>query len=421
MPQGAEKKMITIIGAGPIGIEAAIYARQAGYNVRILERHSAAHNIEQWQHVKLFSPFELNHSPLGKAILADHDVPLPDGGAYLTGREYKNRYLDPLLVHSSLKNHIFEDCEVVAVSRRGILKGDHIGDGERQKFAFTILTRSSDGSEARYDSDYVIDASGSYGNHNWLGDGGIPALGEIANAHRIQYGLPDVANARRAQYVGKTTLVIGGGHSAATSIVGLKRLIEEDPETRVIWITRNDNPLPLQPISNDVLAERERITSEANDIVNNPNVRWMQGASIAAIRFDDAAQTFSVDIESQEGEGMLAVDNIIANVGFSPDNSIYRELQVHECYASRGPMKLAAALLSESSSADCLAQTSKGPGVLKNPEPDFYIIGMKSYGKNSNFLLKIGYEQIRDVFQLISEDESLDLYQHPKTIFAEAT
>ena len=118
---------------------------------------------------------------------------------------------------------------------------------------------------------------------------------------------------------------------------------------------------------------------------------------------------------------MLAVDNIIANVGFSPDNSIYRELQVHECYASRGPMKLAAALLSESSSADCLAQTSKGPGVLKNPEPDFYIIGMKSYGKNSNFLLKIGYEQIRDVFQLISEDESLDLYQHPKTIFAEAT
>ncbi len=41
------------------------------------------------------------------------------------------------------------------------------------------------------------------------------------------------------------------------------------------------------------------------------------------------------------------VDRVIANVGYTPDTSLYRELQVHECYASLGPMKLAAALLGQ--------------------------------------------------------------------------
>ena len=72
-------------------------------------------------------------------------------------------------------------------------------------------------------------------------------------------------------------------------------------------------------------------------------------------------------------------------------------------------MKLAAALLG-SGSADCLAQGSHGSASLRNPEPDFYCIGSKSYGRNSHFLLASGHEQVRDVFQLITGDESLDLY-----------
>src|SRR5207253_1022040 len=38
-------------------------------------------------------------------------------------------------------------------------------------------------------------------------------------------------------------------------------------------------------------------------------------------------------------------DRVIANVGYTPDRDLYRELQVHECYATLGPMALAAALL----------------------------------------------------------------------------
>ncbi len=409
MIPGADKKSIIIIGAGPIGIEAAVYAKNCGYRVRILEKQSVGGNIRQWQHVRLFSPFKLNYSPLGKSLLETQGHQLPNGGDYLTGADYLNSYLKPL-ADSALAGCVTLDCEVLAISRQGILKGDHIGNGKRKAYQFRILTRSSTGKEAFYTADVVIDASGSYGNHNWLGDGGIPAIGELTNRNRIQYGLEDIAGNEKEKYAGKTTLVIGSGHSAATSVTGLKQLMAENPATKLIWITRGNNTLPLNTIPGDVLAERERIVQEANDIVSNPNTRWIQNATIQTIEFDESAKQFRVEIETPDGSGFLVVDNIIANVGYSPDNSIYRELQVHECYASRGPMKLAAALLSENASADCLTQTSKGPDVLKNPEPDFYIIGMKSYGKNSNFLLKIGYEQIRDVFKLISNSEELNLY-----------
>ena len=87
---------------------------------------------------------------------------------------------------------------------------------------------------------------------------------------------------------------------------------------------------------------------------------------------------------------------------------IYRELQVHECYATLGPMNLAASLLGKS--GDCLAQPAPGPETLKNPEPRFFILGAKSYGRNSAFLIQLGLSQIRSAYALLHKDPGLDLY-----------
>ena len=99
---------------------------------------------------------------------------------------------------------------------------------------------------------------------------------------------------------------------------------------------------------------------------------------------------------AEESQAAIHVDRVVALVGYSPDNSIYRELQVHECYASFGPIKLAATLFS-GDSADCLNQDSPGPDALCNPEPNFFVLGAKSYGKHSNFLIRTGLQQLRDV------------------------
>src|SRR5262249_32863352 len=110
---------------------------------------------------------------------------------------------------------------------------------------------------------------------------------------------------------------------------------------------------------------------------------------------------FRVTVRCAGKSKTFEADRLIANIGYSPDTLLYRELQVHECYASLGPMNLAAALLKHGS-ADCLSIPAQGANTLKNPEPNFYILGSKSYGRNSNFLLRNGFEQIREVFTLIT-------------------
>jgi hypothetical protein len=66
-------------------------------------------------------------------------------------------------------------------------------------------------------------------------------------------------------------------------------------------------------------------------------------------------------------------------------------------------MKLAAALMGETST-DCMTQSSPGSDSLRNPEPGFFILGSKSYGRDSRFLMRIGLEQIESVFDLIATE-----------------
>ena len=75
----------------------------------------------------------------------------------------------------------------------------------------------------------VIDASGTWTAPNPFGAGGILAEGEAENAGRIAYGIPDVLGRDRAAYEGRTTLVVGAGHSAANVLLDLARLAERDP------------------------------------------------------------------------------------------------------------------------------------------------------------------------------------------------
>ena len=62
-------------------------------------------------------------------------------------------------------------------------------------------------------------------------------------------------------------------------------------------------------------------------------------------------------------------------------------------------MKLAASLLG--ASGDCLQQAAPGPEMLRSPEPNFYVLGMKSYGRGSAFLLRVGTEQVNAVAGLV--------------------
>ncbi len=402
---------IAILGAGPVGLEAGLYARQLKLPFTIFEQGRIGEHVWRWGHVKLFSPFGMNTTPLGrKAINSTKlDHPFPADDACTTGREHIERYLAPLA--EFMRDRIKTENRVLSIGRAGFYKQDAPGDASRGKRPFLLLVRERN--QDRYEeADVVLDCTGSYSHHRWLGPGGIPAIGEMQVEPHIAYGLVDVLGDAKKDYLNKSVLVVGSGFSAATTASNLAKLAQENNTTWTTWITRTTQTQPLRRIPNDPLRERDRLAMYANTLATrtDANVDFRAGTFVETIEPQANNQSFRVTLRNAVQKKTLDVEKIIANVGYTPDRALYRELQIHECYASFGPMKLAT-LLAGAKGQDCLKQVCYGPESLRNPEPNFYVLGAKSYGRNAQFLMRVGFEQVRDVFTLISGNAGLDLYK----------
>jgi len=450
---------LLIVGGGPIGLEMAVAAVQSEkWDVTIAERGTElCANVVAWEHVKLFSAWKLNISEIGRAALTSSGVVIPECREmgeetevdYPTGQELLDQYLRPLgkYVAGSGRCKVMLETKVVSIGKASkLLKGD-MGKSRRKAAPFRTLVTTNGENEEMIISDAVVDASGTYGNGNWLGIGGIPALGERTLGGNIIRTIPNVAE-DASRYLNKTTAVVGSGYSAITTINKLKELANSSTAAivNVHWCTRRGNDVaegsPLyENIQNDPLPQRETLSNLANALANSSNAGACSatgetkddgdGAESLATNFrlsyHPCVQLESISSNTTGSHSTVNlllrditqinhatedktheienVSTVIANVGYRPDSSIFQELQVHQCYASEGPMKLAAALMSSSGagSADCLAQESPGKETMMNPEPSFFIVGMKSYGRSSKFLLTVGHEQVRDVLELLNE------------------
>src|SRR5215212_1842871 len=89
---------LAIVGGGPIGLEAALHARSLKIPYTVYERGRLAEYVQRWGHIRLFTPFGMNATPLGlqtiRAAKPNHTLPTDD--AIITGREYVASYLAPL-------------------------------------------------------------------------------------------------------------------------------------------------------------------------------------------------------------------------------------------------------------------------------------------------------------------------------------
>lgn len=402
MPHG-DLPRLAILGAGPIGLEVALRAATLNLPFTIYERGPIGEHVRRWGHVRLFSPFALNSTPLGRARLRE-DLPqhtLPRENDILTGREHIAAYLLPLSQLPLLRERLRMETTVVQVGRRGFLKEDAHGDARRGQQPFLLLLRT-DKREIMEEADVVMDCTGTYSQPRSLGEGGIPAIGEIAARPHIAWGLEDVLGERSGVYADKTTLVVGSGYSAATTVCNLARLGEKRPATWVIWLVRGSGTQPIKRFVNDPLKERDQIAVRANMLATrgDGNVEFHAQTVVTGIECAGADKGFKVRALRAGKPMTWEADRLIANVGYSPDNTLYRELQIHECYASLGPMNMASAALKQTGGAARTLASSEVE-TLRNPEPHFFVLGAKSYGRNSNFLLRAGFEQVREVFNLL--------------------
>ena len=387
------RNTLAIIGAGPIGLEAALLGIAHGFDVHVFERGEVGAHPIAWGHVRMFTPWRMNVGPETARALAATGWKAPEPEVCPTGLEYAERCLEPAGKLPALGGRVHLHSQVVHVSRRGALKGD--SNASRREHPFRLLVRDAGGRENFLHAFSAIDASGVYGQPNRAGDGGIPARGESYLAPQLSYELDDVRGARRARYAGRRTLVIGAGASAATTVTALAELAAEAPGTSVVWATRRDANALHPPRPDDPLPGRRALEARARALAGgaDPAVKHVTGV-VEGFEFNSATQRYRVTLRADEHLMVEEVDQVIVHTGFGPDDSLYRELKVHECYESRGPMKLAAAL---QGATDCLTTPALGVDVLANPEPDFYILGHKSYGRTPHFLLETGFRQVHDV------------------------
>ena len=396
------KPRIAILGAGPIGLEAALAAAECGLAFTLYEADpEVGGHVRRWGHVRTFTPWEMNVSDRAGRALAGSGLEAPRGAALPIGHELVERLLEPVAALPALADRIRLGARVVAVGRQGLLKHEEIGSDGRARRPFRLLVADRDGEERVELADVVIDCTGTYGNPNRLGDGGIPAAGEAAFEDRIVRSLPDVAR-EAPEWAGRTILLTGAGHCAQTAARELAAFARGAPGTRVVWAVRSPAP-SWGVVADDPLPERAALNTAARELAGGASgaVELRPGAVTEAL----AGRGGRIVATLRNGEvEEVEVDRVLALNGGVGDASLYRQLQVHECYATCGPIKLAAALLGQSGGGDCLAQAGHGPETLVNPEPGFFILGSKSYGRNSQFLLRVGWEQVDQVFSLIAGD-----------------
>ncbi len=390
-----------VLGAGPIGLEAAVWALTSGRAVTVYERDRVGAHLRGFGHVQLFTPWRLNVSETALAFMGQTlaKVSQDDPERVPTALEFVERYLEPLA--EQLGAVVATGQRVTAVSREGVCKSDTPGSAERRRQPFRVVVEDQGGRERCESFDAVFDCTGLLAQPQPLGSGGVPCPGERHASEALVYRLPDPLGADRQDYAGATTLIAGGGHSAATTAVALSELAQQVPRTHLVWVTRAPaaDLFPARP--DDALPARRRLEETARSLLSQPPA----ALTVLDGRVIEALETRGGDRPTvtlrRLADGLtedVEVDRIVCHHGARPDRDLYRELQVHECYATQGPMKLAAMLLGEAG-GDCMEQPTAGVELLQNPEPDFYVLGAKSYGRQGAFLMANGYEQVATVFQ----------------------
>lgn len=380
----AAPSRIAILGAGPIGLEAAVYALKLGHTVNVFEQGTPGEFVNRWGFVRMFTPFGLNCTKLGKQHILQQNQhhEFPADTAIISGREYRDAYLLPLAETPSLKSIIKLQTTVLGIGRTGWRKSEPT-DSRKALPPFRLLVREASGAERYEAADAILDCTGTYGKPNWVGDGGIPAAGETASRAHSSYWLEDVRGAKVNHYAGRSIVLIGSGYSAGTTVCELASLAEEHQSTWIIWLTHGPRTQPLPRLANDPFKERDRLAAKANHLAMrcDGNLEYHPQTQLEEVLSHGPDKGFRIAARIAGKPMTWDVERVIANVGYRPEMSFCSELHIAE------PI-----------------------GEIRTGEPGYFILGAKCLGRNSQFLLTDGHDQIRQAFTILQGDTRLNLH-----------
>jgi thioredoxin reductase len=385
-------RRLAVIGAGPIGLAAAIGAHDRGFDVTVFEAGEVGASPRSWGATRFFTPFVMNVTPRMTELLG-HDAPAAD--AILTGPEYAEAVLRPLVEREPLRGRVRTNTRVVSVARRGLTRSDYAGHPLRAEKPFRVVTSDDE----MFEFDAVLDATGNtsiplpFAARRERNVQAIRTLGEL--------------DARKDSLRAKRVLVAGHGHSAANALAVLHEIGAE-----IIWAVRTPNRRPCAEIASDPLPERQRVVAFANDLA--PSIRVERRATIEDLRVartsvrapsDHGAQTeVCATPEEYEvtltGNRTVTVDAIVALTGYRPSNDFISELALEISPVTEGNARLWRAI---SNITDCLCTPAVAPQDLATGEANYFFIGARAYGRSRTFLLQTGFAQVDTILESLHD------------------
>ena len=386
---------IAVIGAGPIGLAAAAHLIERGERLLVFEVGDApAATVRSWGHVRMFSPWRHLIDPVSQRLLERSGWSAPDPSAIPLGRELLDQYLEPLSQLSPVADSLRYGQKVTHLGRS---ESDKLKGARREHSPFEVVVQGKGGQE-RHLVKAVLDASGSFQTPSPLGANGLPADGESAALDHIVYGIPDPLFRDRKRYAGRRILVVGNGDSALHVLLALDALAREGTGTSVAWAVRGEpSPARLEDAPTGPLPERTNLRRRAQRLVDEGRVRLISHFSIRSLR------TSGSGVHLGNGSREIGpFDEIVAATGSRPDLSINRELWLELDPRLECPIHLAP--LIDPDLHSCETVPLHGYEELRQPEPGFHLLGMKSYGRAPGFLLTTGYAQVRSVTSALVGD-----------------
>ncbi len=387
---------VAVIGAGPVGLAAAAHLGERGLDFVVLEAgDTVAASIAQWGHVRLFSPWRYNLDAAARRLLHATGWTDPELNALPTGADLISDYLAPLAAHPAIATTVRYGTRVESITRAGY---DRVRSAGRDQAPFLLRLGTGEDLLARA----VIDASGTWTTPNVLGGSGLPARGESDAAAFLGQALPDVLNTDRPRFAGKHTLVVGAGHSAANTLLALAELAADEPGTEVTWALRGASPTRAYGGgAADALPARGALGARLHTLVDAGQVTLRTGF-FAHRLIPDGNRVTVISRDPAGAEQKVTVDRVVVATGYKPDHGIGAELRL-DLDPILGSTRALAPLI-DPNVHSCGTVPPHGVDELAHPEPGYYAIGVKSYGRAPTFLLATGYEQARSVVAALAGD-----------------
>ena len=398
---------VAVIGGGPVGVEAALYARFLGYFVMLFDARRVGSRLVRWGDFAMSVPFKDATSTLGLAALeaqgSTQELPAPD--SVVSYNEYVEKYVTAVAKSDLLEECIHINSPVTSVSRAHYRKHQPESIADRGEDAFRLLLKGKVRGEFTQLADVVLDCSGAGRTPAGIGPGDGLAVGQSAFGEFFEVGPRDVNGRDRDHFVGKHTVQFGSGLAAAHNAVQFLTLAAENPNTRLTWVIPND--VEHAEWLKSVAAFNADLAIEVS--------RILTGDCTGVIHVDAwGAESVVRDTQGKWQIRLLVGEEDTADM--DADVILATDLDNPWSFADGLGIELCANKLLTSASSKWLS-TQVGPELEIAPEsfvtsePHYYVLGRKSVGGDPRFTLANARQQIQQVFAIIGGRADLNVYQ----------